>query len=508
MLALGQQAALQCGDADPSPLSSKQHTGSRGRLQQRRPPARPQRLARRAAAAASSGSAAPPRRVVVTGQGVVSSLGHEPAEFYSNLLEGKSGIGPITNFDAGEGWGRASGLSLLSRQRNKEQTEYAVRFAGEVAPLDCDGWLARKWEKRVDPVMRYIHVAGKKALGDAGLPWDGPEIADLDRERAGIIVGTALGGMMTFATAVELQNTISFRRMNPFCIPFAIQARARACARAEMNMGGAMLAMDIGFMGPNYPIATACATGNYCIMAAADHIRRGDADLMLAGGAEACVIPSAVGGFIACRALSQRNDAPREASRPWDKSRDGFVMGEGAAGVLVLEELEHAKARGATILAEFLGGAATCDAHDMTNPEPNGRGVILCIERALANAGVAPEEIDYVNAHATSTPAGDMAEYRAITAALPHKGLKINSSKSMIGHLLGAAGAVEAVACVQALQTGWLHPNLNLQDPEDEVDLSILVGATKEKADPEVALSNSFGFGGHNSAIIFRKFRE
>lgn len=268
-----------------------------------------------------------------------------------------------------------------------------------------------------------------------------------------------------------------------------------------------MLAIDLGFMGPNYSISTACATGNYCIMTAAEHIRRGEANLMLAGGADAAVIPSGIGGFIACKALSKRNDDPESASRPWDKGRDGFVMGEGA-GVLVLEELEHAKARGANILAEFIGGAFTCDAHHISDPDPEGKGVISCIEKSLECAGVEPADVDYVNAHGTSTPAGDMAEYRAIMSAVGHDNLKINSTKSMIGHLLGGAGAVEAVAVVEAIRTGKLHPNPNLEDPEDDVDLNVLVGKTAQDHDISVALSNSFGFGGHNSSILFRKFED
>lgn len=415
------------------------------------------------------------RRVVVTGLGVVSSVGHEPDEFYNNLLAGQSGISLIEGFDA---------------------SDYTTRIAGEIKELDCEGYIVKKWEKRIDSVIKYLQVAGKKALEDAGLSWQGPDIKELDRSKCGILVGTAMGGMNTFAVAVEALETSGYRKMNPFCIPFAIT-----------NMSGAMLAMDLGFMGPNYSISTACATGNYCILSAADHIRRGDANLMLAGGGDAAVIPSGIGGFIACKALSKRNDDPAAASRPWDKERDGFVMGEGA-GVLVLEELEHAKSRGAPILAEFIGGAFTCDAHHMTEPEPNGKGVISCIEKSLAHARITPEEVSYVNAHGTSTPAGDMAEYRAITTALPHKNLRINSSKSMIGHLLGGAGAVEAVAAVQALRTGKLHPNLNLDNPEDEVNLDIVVGKQAIEHDIDVVLSNSFGFGGHNSSILFRKFVE
>lgn len=473
-LACSQQTRLQMSGLEQhgSALGSRQHTGSAVCLRQ--VTARLPRRQRRATAAAAAAAAdAPPRRVVVTGQGVVSSLGHSADEFYNNLLAGKSGISMI------EGWDTA---------------DFSTRFAGQIKDQpDCDGLVLKKWEKRIDSVMRYMMVSGKKALADAGLPWDGPEMHDIDRSRCGILVGTAMGGMHTFATAVEALCT-SYKKMNPFCIPFAIS-----------NMGGAMLAMDLGFMGPNYPISTACATGNYCILSAADHIRRGEADLMLAGGSEASIIPSGIGGFIACKALSKRNEDPEAASRPWDRDRDGFVMGEGAA-VLVLEELEHAKARGAPILAEFIGGAFTCDAHHMTEPQPEGKGVIMCIERALEKAGVTPEEVNYVNAHATSTPAGDMAEYRAITTAIPHKHLRINSTKSMVGHLLGAAGAVEAVAAVQAIRTGFVHPNLNLDNPEEAVDLDIVVGKEKQALDVDVALSNSFGFGGHNSCIMFRKY--
>ncbi|KAL3131584.1 Protein TRANSPORT INHIBITOR RESPONSE 1, variant 2 [Trebouxia sp. C0009 RCD-2024] len=348
--------------------------------------------------------------------------------------------------------------------------------------------------RRLDDVIKYTIVAGKKALEAAGIAIDKDHIDNVDKMRCGILVGTAMGGMATFAQAIEDLTQRSFKKMNPFCIPFAIT-----------NMSSALLAMDLGFMGPNYNISTACATGNYCILNAAEHIQRGEADLMLAGGAEAAIIPSGIGGFIACRALSSRNQDPTGASRPWDKNRDGFVMGEGA-GVLVLEELEHAKARGVPILAEYLGGSFTCDAYNMTEPLPDGRGVSSCIERALVDSGVSADDVNYVNAHGTSTPVGDMAEYRAIRNALPGDHVRINSTKSMIGHLLGAAGAVEAVAVVQALQSGYLHPNLNLEDPEEDVDLNILVGSEKEKFDINVALSNSFGFGGHNSCILFRKF--
>lgn len=428
-------------------------------------------------AAGSNGTSklnAPSRRVVITGMGVVSPLGHEVDEFYQKLVDGHSGISIIEGFNA---------------------ADYTTRFAGEIKHLDCDGLVSKKMERRLDKCLKYILVAGKKALRDAGLPTDKSEMQGLDVSRCGILIGSAMGGMTSFSTAVEALETQGHRKMNPFCIPFAIT-----------NMGGAMLAMDTGFMGPNYSISTACATGNYCIMNAAEHIKRGDADLMLAGAADAAIIPSGMGGFIACKALSKRNEDPQAASRPWDRNRDGFVMGEGA-GVLVMEDYDHAMARGATIYAEYVGGRASCDAHHMTEPHPEGLGVRLCIQRALEAAGVEADEVNYVNAHATSTPAGDMAEYRAIRNALPHPSLRMNSTKSMIGHLLGGAGAVEAVATIKAIQTGWLHPTINIREPEDGVDPEMICANEKQKVEVEVALSNSFGFGGHNSCIMFRRWR-
>lgn len=413
-----------------------------------------------------------PRRIVVTGMGVVSCLGHDVDEFYNNLLAGKSGITHIEGFNTGD---------------------YTTRFAGEIKTLDASSYVIKKLEKRVDKCIKYIMVSGKKALEHASLAPNGSDIKQLNLSRCGILIGTAMGGMTSFSNAVEALELSGYRKMNPFCIPFAIN-----------NMGGAMLAMDLGFMGPNYSISTACATGNYCITTAAEHIRRGDADLMLAGAADAAIIPSGIGGFIACKALSKRNDDPASASRPWDKNRDGFVMGEGA-GVLVLEEYEHAKARGANILAEYVGGAFSCDAHHMTEPHPEGKGVRLCIENALAAAGIQPHEVNYVNAHATSTLAGDMAEYKAINRVFPHESLRMNSTKSMIGHLLGGAGAVEAIATIQAITTGWLHPSINIHDPEDGVDLVRVCAGTKQHHNVNVALSNSFGFGGHNSCVLFRK---
>ncbi|KAI5674186.1 hypothetical protein M9H77_14550 [Catharanthus roseus] len=412
------------------------------------------------------------RRVVVTGMGIETPLGHDPNVFYNNLLEGVSGITEIEAFDC---------------------SHYPTRIAGEIKSFSTDGWVAPKLSKRMDRFMLYMLTAGKKALADAGISED--VMDELDKTRCGVLIGSAMGGMKVFNDAIEALR-ISYRKMNPFCVPFA-----------TTNMGSAMLAMDLGWMGPNYSISTACATSNFCILNAANHIIRGEAEMMLCGGSDAAIIPIGLGGFVACRALSQRNNDPTKASRPWDSNRDGFVMGEGC-GVLLLEELEHAKKRGANIYAEFLGGSFTCDAYHMTEPHPNGTGVILCIEKALAQSGVSREDVNYINAHATSTPAGDIKEYQALVHCFgQNQELRVNSTKSMIGHLLGAAGAVEAVATVQAIRTGWVHPNINLENPDDGVDTNLLVGPKKEKLNIKVALSNSFGFGGHNSSILFAPYQ-
>jgi 3-oxoacyl-[acyl-carrier-protein] synthase II len=360
------------------------------------------------------------RRVVVTGMGVVTPLGHDPDEFYNNLLQGVSGISEIEAFDC---------------------SKYPTRIAGEIKSFSTDGWVAPKLAKRMDKFMLYLITAGKKALENGGITEE--VMNELDKSRCGVLVGSAMGGMKIFSDAIEALR-VSYKKMNPFCVPFA-----------TTNMGSAILAMDLGWMGPNYSISTACATSNFCILNAANHIRRGETDVMLCGGSDAPIIPIGLGGFVACRALSQRNNDPAKASRPWDVDRDGFVMGEGA-GVLLLEELEHAKQRGAQIYAEFLGGSFTCDAYHMTEPHPEGRGVILCIENALADAGVAKEDINYVNAHATSTQMGDLKEFEALNRCFgQNPQLRVNSTKSMTGHLLGAAGGIEAVAAIQVSVYIW-----------------------------------------------------
>lgn len=413
------------------------------------------------------------KRIVVTGMGVVSCFGSDVDEFYSQLLAGKSGIVPIEEFPC---------------------QDFPTRFAGAIRNFDVGDYLDKKQARRVDPFIRYTAVAGKKALEHAKL--SGESLEKLNKARAGVIIGSGMGGMNVFYDGVDTLLNKGFKRITPFFVPFIIT-----------NMGGALLAIDIGFMGPNYSISTACATSNYCIYSAAEHILRGEADVMLCGGSESPINPIGVAGFVACKALSERNDDPQAASRPWDKQRDGFVIGEGS-GVLVLESLEHALERGAPILAEYLGGAISCDAHHMTDPRGDGLGVSTCIESALKQAGIDKEQINYINAHATSTPAGDLCEVRAIRQVFgPHiKHISMNATKSMVGHCLGAAGGIEAIATIKAIETSMLHPTINLHDPEEEIaDIDVVPLKAKQKK-VTAGLSNSFGFGGHNSSLIFAPY--
>lgn len=432
---------------------------------------------RRTRAMASSTVAAPKRekdpkkRIVVTGMGLVSVFGSDIDTFYNKLLEGESGISLIDRFDA---------------------SSYSVRFGGQIRDFSSKGYIDGKNDRRLDDCWRYCLVAGKRALKDANL---GPEVLQsMDKSRIGVLVGTGMGGLTAFTVGVEALVQKGYKKITPFFIPYSIT-----------NMGSALLAIDTGLMGPNYSISTACATANYCFYAAANHIRRGEADIMVTGGTEAAILPTGVGGFIACRALSQRNDKPQKASRPWDKDRDGFVMGEGS-GVLIMESLEHARKRGATIIAEYLGGAITCDAHHMTDPRSDGLGVSSCVAKSLEDAGVSPEEVNYVNAHATSTLAGDLAEVNALKKVFKDTSeMKMNGTKSMIGHCLGAAGGLEAIATIKAITIGWLHPTINQNKLEPDVTIDT-VPNVKKKHEVNVAISNSFGFGGHNSVVVFAPF--
>ncbi|XP_076945209.1 3-oxoacyl-[acyl-carrier-protein] synthase I, chloroplastic-like [Bidens hawaiensis] len=414
----------------------------------------------------------PKKRVVITGMGLVSVFGNDVDTYYEKLLSGESGIGLIDRFDA---------------------SKFPTRFGGQIRGFSSDGYIDGKNDRRLDDCLRYCIVAGKKALEDADLGGDNRN--KIDKERAGVLVGTGMGGLTVFSDGVQNLIEKGYRKITPFFIPYAIT-----------NMGSALLAIDLGFMGPNYSISTACATSNYCFYAAANHIRRGEADLMIAGGTEAAIIPIGLGGFVACRAVSQRNDDPKTASRPWDKDRDGFVMGEGA-GVLVMESLEHAMKRGAPIIAEYLGGAVNCDAYHMTDPRSDGLGVSSCIQSSLVDAGVSPEEVNYINAHATSTLVGDLAEVNAVKKVFKStKGIKMNATKSMIGHCLGAAGGLEAIATIKAIQTGWVHPTINQFNPEVACEFNT-VANQKQQHEINVGISNSFGFGGHNSVVAFSAFK-
>lgn len=411
------------------------------------------------------------KRIVITGMGVVSCFGNDVDQFYQNLLDGRSGISTITEFPC---------------------EDFPTRFAGIIRDFDPGEYVDKKQARRVDKFIAYTMVAGKKALEQAKLK--GEAFDQLNKTRCGILIGSGMGGMGVFTDGVQTLLEKGHRKVTPFFVPYILT-----------NMGGAILGIDLGFMGPNYSISTACATANFSFISAAEHIRRGEADLMLTGGVEAALIQMGLAGFCACRALSQRNDEPTKASRPWDIHRDGFVMGEGA-GVLVMESLEHALARGAPILAEYLGGGLSCDAHHMTEPRSDGEGVALCIEHALNDAGVCPEEINYINAHATSTPAGDMAEVNALKKIFKNPAsIKMNATKSMIGHLLGAAGGVEAIATVKAITDQMIHPTINLENPEP--DLAFDVPRQAERLLINKALSNSFGFGGHNACIVLAPYQ-
>ncbi|KAK9813172.1 hypothetical protein WJX72_010081 [[Myrmecia] bisecta] len=417
----------------------------------------------------------PSKRVVITGMGVASCFGNDVDKFYDSLLAGKSGIAPITRFDA---------------------SQFPTNFAAQIKDFDNEGLIDKKNARRYDDCLSYALVSAKKALIQAGLEIGSDDFNKLDKTQCGVLIGSGMGGLTVFQDGVKNLVEKGYKKITPFFIPYAIT-----------NMGGALVGIDTGFMGPNYSISTACATANYAFVAAANHIRAGDAELMLVGGAEAPIIPVGLGGFVACRALSTRCDEPEKASRPWDSGRDGFVMGEGA-GVLVMESLEHAQARGANILAEYLGGAITCDAHHMTDPRADGLGVSTCIRLALKDAQIEKEQVNYINAHATSTLVGDVAEVKAVKKVFTDtKGIAMNGTKSMIGHGLGAAGGLEAIACIQALRTGWVHPTLNQENLVDEVSDINTVPNEKQQLDVTAAISNSFGFGGHNSVVVFAPYK-
>ncbi len=408
------------------------------------------------------------RRVVVTGLGCVSPVGNTIADTWAALTEGKSGIATITKFDA---------------------TPFSTRFAGEVKGFNIEDYIPGKEARHMDTFIHYGMAAGIQAMQDSGLM-----VTEENAERIGVIVGSGIGGLpMIEETHAELTKR-GPRRISPFFVPASI-----------INMISGHLSIKYGLKGPNLAIVTACTTGLHCIGAAARMIEYGDADVMIAGGAESTVSPLGIGGFAAARALSSRNDDPVTASRPWDKDRDGFVLGEGA-GVMVLEEYEHAKARGAKIYAEILGFGMSADAYHMTAPLEDGDGARRCMVSAMKNAGVTVDEVDYVNAHGTSTPLGDIAETVAIKRALGEQAKKavVNSTKSMTGHLLGGAGGLESVFTVLAVHHQISPPTINIFNQDPACDLDYCAN-TARNMPIRVALKNSFGFGGTNGTLVFGK---
>ena len=413
-----------------------------------------------------------PRRVVVTGIGAVSPLGNDVASTWEGLVAGRSGVRRTEAFDP----------SRLNSQ-----------MAGEVRDFDASKVLDRKDIRRIDRYIQFGLVAARQAMDQAGVP---QRLEGEHAEHTGVILGTGLGGVGTIIEAVTTNVTRGPDRISPFFIPYGIP-----------NVGAGQIAISFGMTGPNFTTASACATGGHAIGEASETIRRDDADIMIAGGSEACIFEVLIGGFAAMRALSTRNDDPAAASRPFDTGRDGFVCGEGA-GVLVLEELEHATARGATPLAELVGYGATADASHITLPAPGGIGAVRAARRALVKAGLTPEDVQHVNAHATSTPEGDRAELQAIKTIFgDHAGsLNITANKSMIGHTLGAAGAIEAITTVLAIRDGRVPPTINLTEPDPEAAGLDLTPTTAANHDIRVALSNSFGFGGQNTALVFSRW--
>ena len=409
------------------------------------------------------------RRVVITGLGAVTPIGNTVSTYWSGLQSGTNGVAPITLFDA---------------------SKHACRFAAEVKDFDPTGVLDPKETKRWDRFCQFGVVAAKEALAQSGL-----EITDANRQRIGVIIGSGVGGLLTMETQAHVLEGKGPGRVSPFTVPMMIP-----------NMATGLAAIALGAQGPSSAVATACAAGSNAIGDAFRLLQQGHADAMVCGGAESAITPLGVAGFASAKALSFRNDDPATASRPFDAERDGFVIGEGA-GILVLETLDHAQARGAEILGEVVGYGMTCDAHHITSPIPGGLGGARAMSLALSDAGLKADDIDYVNAHGTSTPANDSNETAAIKTALGERAMAIpvSSTKSMTGHLLGGSGGIEAVAAVLALQNGVVPPTINHQNPDPACDLDVVPNQAREQI-ISTALSNSFGFGGHNVCLAFRRY--
>lgn len=407
------------------------------------------------------------RRVVVTGLGVVASIGHNVDDFWSSLVAGRSGISRIALFDP------------------KDQ---ASQIGAEVRDWDPAVHMDPKEARRNDRYTHFGFVAAKQAFADSGL-----DMAREDGDRVGVIIGSGIGGMWTYESQLKVLAERGPRKVSPFTIPSLIG-----------NMCSGLFAISIGARGPNFGLVSACATGTHSLGEAAHMIRRGDADVMIAGGSEAAITPFAYASFCSMKAMSTRNDAPEKACRPFDRGRDGFIMGEGA-GVLVIESLEHAQARGARIYCELAGYAATSDAFHITQPDPEGKGLSMAMKRAMASASVTPDQVDYINAHGTSTPYNDKFETLAIKRVFGDHARKVavSSTKSMTGHLLGAAGGIESVISVKTIQTQTIAPTINLDDPDPECDLDYVPNIARA-AKVRTVLSNNLGFGGQNAAVVFR----
>ncbi|WHX51057.1 beta-ketoacyl-ACP synthase II [Paenibacillus woosongensis] len=407
-------------------------------------------------------------RVVITGMGVVTSLGQDLDTFWNNLMAGKSGVSAIESFDV---------------------SEYPTRIAASVKDFNAEDYVDRKEARKMDRFVQFAAAAATSAIKDSGLVIG----EQVDPERVGVIIGSGIGGLGTWEDQHNILLQKGPKRVSPFFIPMMIA-----------NMASGHVSILFGAKGPNSTAVTACATGTHSIGDSYKLIQRGDADVMICGGAEATIRPTGLAGFCSMRAMSTRNDEPERASRPFDTGRDGFVMGEGS-GVLVLESLEHAQKRGAKIYAEVIGYGLSADAHHMTDPDPNGAR--RCMEMAIREAGINVSEVDYINAHGTSTPAGDRSETIAIKEALGEHARKVavSSTKSMTGHLLGAAGGVEAVICGLTIKNSKIAPTINLENQDPECDLDYVPNVARA-ADVNVAMSNSFGFGGHNATIVLKKF--
>jgi len=417
-------------------------------------------------------------RVVVTGLGALTPVGNTVDEFWSALMQGTSGIGPITRFDA-------------EAKTESGEFQFVTRIAGEIRNFDELKYIDKKEARRLDPYLKYAMACAVMAVEDSGL-----DTGKVDANRFGTLIGSGIGGITTLLDNHRTLLDKGPDRVSPFFVPMLI-----------INMASGLVSMRFGAKGPNSSVVTACATGNHAIGDAFKLIQRGAADVMIAGGAEAIIVPLTIAGFCSMKAMSTRNDEPQKASRPFDADRDGFVCGEGG-GVLILESLEHAVRRGARIYAEVIGYGMTGDAHHMTAPDPEGDGAARAMTGALADAGIAPADVGYINAHGTSTPYNDKFETMAINRVFgehAHK-LAVSSTKSMTGHLLGAAGGVEAVATVLSLHRGMLPPTINYETPDPECDLDYIPNHAR-KQDVEMALSNAFGFGGTNATLAFRAYR-